>query len=136
MARQTNILLPEYKRGYHLITPVIESELTDLPENGIVNLFINHTSAGLTINENADPSVRNDFETFMNDLVPENHPGYTHVVEGADDMPAHLKSSLIGQSVTIPISNHRLNLGDWQGIYLCEFRNHGGRRKITVTIIS
>ena len=136
MVKQTNILLPEYRKGYHLITTVIEKELTDLPENGIVNLFIQHTSAGLTINENADPSVRKDFETFLDDLIPEDHPGYTHVLEGSDDMPAHLKSSLIGQSVSIPISNHRLDLGTWQGIYLCEFRNHGGRRKITATIIS
>ncbi len=136
MARQTNILLPEFNKGYHLITTLIEKELTDLPEKGLVHLFLRHTSAGLTINENADPSVRSDFETFMNNLVPENHPGYSHLFEGPDDMPAHLKSSLIGQSVSIPISDHRMDLGTWQGIYLCEFRNHGGRRKITVTIIS
>ena len=136
MVKQFNITLPEYSRGYHLITNLIENELKELPANGIVNLFIKHTSAGLTINENADPSVRKDFEIFMNDLVPENHPGLSHVFEGPDDMPAHLKSSILGQSVTLPISNHHLALGTWQGIYLCEFRNHGGRRIITVTVIS
>ena len=100
MVKQFNITLPEYSRGYHLITNLIENELKELPANGIVNLFIKHTSAGLTINENADPSVRKDFEIFMNDFVPENHPGLSHVFEGPDDMPAHLKSSIIGQSVT------------------------------------
>ena len=114
----------------------IALEINDLPESGILNLFIKHTSAGLTINENADPSVRRDFESFMNKLIPENHPSYSHTYEGADDMPAHLKSSIVGQSVTLPISNHRLDLGTWQGIYLCEFRNRGGRRSITVTVIS
>lgn len=105
-----------------------------MPEQGMLNVFIKHTSAGLTINENADPSVRNDFETFLNDLVPENHPGYSHVFEGSDDMPAHLKSSLVGSSVTIPITKGRLNLGTWQGIYLCEFRNHGGARRLVLTV--
>ena len=136
MTKQYTITLPEFQRGYHLITHLIEKELDDLPETGIIHLFIRHTSAGLTINENADPSVRSDFESFMNDLIPENHPVYSHIFEGADDMPAHLKSSIIGHAVTIPISNHRLSLGTWQGIYLCEFRNRGGRRKVTVTVFS
>jgi secondary thiamine-phosphate synthase enzyme len=136
MVNQYNIILPDYPRGYHLITDLIEKELKNLPENGLVNLFIQHTSAGLSINENADPSVRRDFEAFMNKLIPENHPVYSHIFEGPDDMPAHLKSSIIGQSITIPITNHRLKLGTWQGIYLCEFRNRGGRRKVTVTMIS
>jgi len=136
MVRQFNIVLPEFGRGFHLITGLIEKEMADLPEKGIVILFIQHTSAGLTINENADPSVRRDFEVFLNELVPENHPGYSHVFEGADDMPAHLKASIIGQSVTIPISNYQMDFGTWQGIYLCEFRYRGGRRKITVTVIS
>ena len=135
MVEQYEIILPGFRRGYHLITGLVEEQLKALPEKGIVNLFIKHTSAGLTINENADPSVRNDFEAFMNKLIPENDPVYSHLLEGADDMPAHLKSSIIGHSVTIPVTGHRLNLGTWQGIYLCEFRNQGGKRKLTVTVI-
>ena len=136
MITQTEIKLSEYSRGFHLITHLIEQKLPDLPENGFVHLLIKHTSAGITINENADPSVRVDFESFMNKLIPENHPLYTHVLEGSDDIPAHIKSSLFGAEMTIPITNHRLNLGTWQGIYLCEFRNHGGSRKIVATIVS
>jgi secondary thiamine-phosphate synthase enzyme len=112
------------------------SQLGDLPETGILNLFIKHTSAGLTINENADPSVRVDFESIFNKLVPENLPFLTHTLEGSDDMPAHIKTALVGTSVSIPISDGRLNLGTWQGIYLCEFRNHGGNRKLVATIYS
>ncbi len=134
MVKQVEIVLPAMGRGYHLITHKIMEAIGDLPRIGIMNVFIKHTSAGLTINENADPSVRADFETFMNNMVPEDYPLFTHTLEGADDMPAHLKSSIIGQSVTIPITDHRLNLGTWQGIYLCEFRNHGGRRKIVITV--
>ncbi|MCF8372745.1 MAG: secondary thiamine-phosphate synthase enzyme YjbQ [Bacteroidales bacterium] len=136
MITQNEINLPPFQRGYHLITRHIERELSNLPEQGILHVFIKHTSAGLTINENADPSVRDDFETFMNDLVPENHPGYSHVFEGSDDMPAHLKSSLVGSSVSVPISRGRLNLGTWQGIYLCEFRNRGGARRLVLTVFS
>jgi len=136
MMLQSEITLPPYPRGYHLITHVIEHELADLPDTGILHVFIKHSSAGLTINENADPSVRADFESFMNELVPENHPLYLHTMEGADDMPAHLKGSLIGTSVSIPITNGRLNLGTWQGIYLCEFRNYGGSRKMVMTVMS
>src|SRR3972149_5964403 len=136
MVEQLNITLPRIRRGYNLITHIIEKELPDLPEKGLLNLLIQHTSAGLTLNENADPSVRIDFETFMNRLVPENDPSFTHVLEGGDDMPAHLKSSIIGQSVTVPIKNHRLYLGTWQGIYLCEFRDYGGERELVGTIIS
>jgi secondary thiamine-phosphate synthase enzyme len=128
--------LPPYPRGFHLITRRVEEAAGELPDTGIMHVLIQHTSAGLTLNENADPSVRDDFETFLNHLVPENHPLYTHTLEGADDMPAHLKASLIGSSVTIPITHGQLNLGTWQGIYLCEFRNHGGSRKIVVTIVS
>lgn len=135
MIKQIDIILPEYERGYHLITNKIEKELKSLPKVGIVNLLLKHTSAGLSLNENADPSVRVDFEAFMNKLAPENEEYFTHIFEGSDDMPAHLKSSLIGNSLTIPITNGRLNLGTWQGIYLCEFRNSGGRRSITATII-
>ena len=136
MIQQVNFSLPAFSRGFHLITRDVLSQLGDLPETGILNLFIKHTSAGITINENADPSVRVDFESIFNKLVPENLPFLTHTMEGPDDMPAHIKTALAGTSVTIPISNKRLNLGTWQGIYLCEFRNHGGNRKLVATIYS
>ena len=136
MIIQKEIKLREYSRGFHLITDLIENNLPELPEKGLLHLFIKHTSAGLTLNENADASVRVDFESFINKLIPENLPIYSHVLEGADDFPAHVKSSLFGTELTIPITNHSLNLGTWQGIYLCEFRNYGGGRNITVTIIS
>lgn len=136
MVEQFEIKLPAFRRGYHLITDLIERQLPRLPEKGLLNILLLHTSAGISLNENADPSVRVDFETFMNKLIPENHPGFVHTLEGSDDMPAHLKSSLIGASLTIPISNHQLNLGTWQGIYLCEFRNFGGQRRLAVTILS
>ena len=136
MTEQFEITLPAFKRGYHLITDLIERKLPTLPEKGLVNILIQHTSAGISLNENADPSVRIDFESFMNKLVPENNPSFIHVLEGSDDMPAHLKSSLIGASLTIPVTNYRLNLGTWQGIYLCEFRNSGGNRRLVITIIS
>ena len=102
----------------------------------MLNLFIKHTSAGLTINENADPDVRTDFESIFNKIVPENMPFLTHTIEGPDDMPAHIKSALVGSSVTIPITNGRLNLGTWQGVFLCEFRNRGGGRKLVATVYS
>ncbi|MBS2100182.1 secondary thiamine-phosphate synthase enzyme YjbQ [Carboxylicivirga linearis] len=136
MIDQYEIEMREYKRGYHLVTSDILKQLPSLPEKGMMNILIKHTSAGLTLNENADYSVRDDFETVIDGLVPEGDPEYTHVLEGEDDMPAHIKSSLMGATITIPITNHRLNLGTWQGIYLCEFRNHGGRRKLVVTIYS
>jgi secondary thiamine-phosphate synthase enzyme len=136
MVVTTQFYLPEYDRGFHLITSKVLSRIEKLPKAGVLHLFIQHTSAGLTINENADPSVRVDFENFINKLVPENHPLYTHIFEGADDMPAHLKASIIGNSVSIPIVNHRLQLGTWQGIYLCEFRNFGGKRSLIASVIS
>jgi len=136
MIEQIEIRLPVYRRGFHLITRAIELQLPDLPAKGLLNIFIKHTSAAITINENADPSVRSDFEAVFNRLVPENQSFYSHTLEGADDLPAHIKSSLLGQSVTIPITNHRLNLGTWQGIYLCEFRNYGGERELVLTIYS
>lgn len=136
MIQQYHIQLPEFKRGYHIITSRIESLFKELPQKGLVNIFIEHTSAGLTINENADPSVREDFETIMNRMVPENMPDYLHTLEGSDDMPAHVKSALMGNSLTIPIVNGRLGLGTWQGIYLCEFRNRGGSRRLTITVYS
>ena len=136
MVSQTTITLPSRSRGFHLITREVLHGAGELPETGLMHVLVQHTSAGLTLNENADPSVREDFEAFMNDLVPENHPLYSHIYEGADDMPAHLKASLIGSSVTIPITHGRLNLGTWQGIYLCEFRNRGGARSLVITITS
>ena len=125
MVKQNSFCLPAFRRGFHLITSLIEKELPELPEEGLLNLFIQHTSAGLTINENADPSVRTDFERSFNHLIPENQSYYTHVLEGSDDMPAHL---------TVPIRNKKLALGTWQGIYLCEFRDYGGPRKLIATI--
>ena len=133
---QKEIILPSYSRGYHIITNLIQDKLDEL-ENinmGIAHIFIKHTSASLTINEDADPTVRIDFESHMNKMVPENAPYYNHTIEGPDDMPAHLKSSILGSSLTIPITKGHLNLGTWQGIYLCEHRNHGGKRKILITI--
>lgn len=136
MVTQKSINLQPMPRGFHLITGRILDAVGDLPKQGIMHVLIQHTSAGLTLNENADPSVRDDFESFMNHLIPENHPLYSHIFEGSDDMPAHLKASLLGSSVTIPITNGRLNLGTWQGIYLGEFRNHGGSRRLVITITS
>lgn len=136
MVNQVQILLRPHPRGFHLITEEILKNLPKLPENGIVNIFIKHTSAAITINENADLTVRTDFEAFFNKLIPDGTSWFSHNAEGDDDMPAHIKASIIGQSITIPIINRTLNLGTWQGIYLCEFRNHGGARKIVVTIIS
>lgn len=135
MITQKEFRIKAKSRGFHLITKEIEDNL-DFPEKGILNLFIQHTSAGLTINENADPSVRVDFENIFNQLVPENQSFYTHIIEGFDDMPAHIKSSLVGVSLNIPIKNHCLAMGTWQGIYLCEFRDYGGARKILTTIYS
>ena len=112
------------------------SQIDDLPQTGLFSLFIKHTSAGLCINENADPSVLVDFESCFNRIMPENEPYLTHTIEGPDDMPAHIKSALVGSSITIPISNGRFNFGTWQGIYLCEFRNRGGNRKLVATIYS
>jgi secondary thiamine-phosphate synthase enzyme len=134
MMKQIEFSLQEYRRGFHLITSLIEDKIGNLPETGLLNLFIKHSSAALTINENADPTVRIDFESIFNKLVPENQAFYTHTTEGKDDMPAHIKSSIIGTSITIPITNRRLNLGTWQGIYLCEFRDRGGSRRIVATI--
>jgi secondary thiamine-phosphate synthase enzyme len=135
MIKQTEIILSPLKRGYHLITKELESKLPILPKAGIAHFFIRHTSAGLTLNENADPSVRIDFESFMNKLVPDGDRVFIHRDEGNDDMSAHLKASILGAAVTIPIVNGRLYLGMWQGIYLCEFRNFGDSRRIFVTII-
>ncbi|CAM1365792.1 conserved hypothetical protein [Tenacibaculum sediminilitoris] len=133
---QKEIQLPAFNRGYHLITDIIEKALLELAtiQIGQLQVFIKHTSASLTINENADPTVRIDFESHINKMIPENMPYYKHDYEGADDMPAHIKSSMLGCQVQIPITNGKLNLGTWQGIYLGEHRNHGGSRKIVLTV--
>jgi len=132
---QTTLTLRARKRGFHLITDEIESALPEIKllKTGICQVFIQHTSASLTINENADPTVRKDFETFFNKAVQEDDPDYVHDYEGSDDMPAHLKSSILGSSVTIPIRKGRFALGIWQGIYLCEHRNYGGERTLVIT---
>lgn len=133
---QREIRLPSFPRGFHLITEVIEREMPEIRDitAGFAQVFIKHTSASLTLNENADPTVRDDFESHFNHLAPENAPYYRHTFEGPDDMPAHLKSSLLGSSVVVPITTGRLNLGTWQGIYLCEHRDRGGSRKLVVTV--
>ena len=135
MIQQTEFSLAAKCRGCHLVThEVLDNLPKPLPKMGMLNLFAKHTSCALSINENADPDVRTDMEKILNRMVKENEPYYDHTLEGADDMPAHAKSSLIGVSITIPITNGRLNLGTWQGIYLYEFRNYGGPRKIVATI--
>ncbi len=134
MILQREIRLKPKKRGFHIITAEILAVLPNLPKIGMLNLFLQHTSAGIGINENADPSVRVDFETVFNDLAPENNPNYIHVFEGKDDMPAHIKSSLLGVSLSIPIENSRLALGTWQGIYLGEFRENASARRILYTL--
>ncbi|MDT0691527.1 secondary thiamine-phosphate synthase enzyme YjbQ [Salegentibacter sp. F188] len=132
---QKEIALNAKSRGFHLVTDEVLSQFPEISEIeiGMFQVFIKHTSAGLTINENADPTVREDFESHINKMVPENQPYYKHTFEGSDDMPAHIKASLMGTSVQIPITNGRLNLGTWQGIYLCEHRNYGGSRKLVLT---
>jgi len=136
MITQKEITLPVYKKGLHIIDREIINALGDFPEKGVLNIFIKHTSAGLTINENADPDVQTDLLTLLERMAPEGAPFYKHTMEGPDDMPAHFKSSVFGPSLTVPVSNHRLNLGTWQSIYLCEFRNHGGPRRLVLTLYS
>jgi secondary thiamine-phosphate synthase enzyme len=137
MIQQIEFQLPAMRRGCHLITDEITRLLTNpLPKYELLNVFVKHTSCGLTINENADPDVRMDMDNILDNIVPENEPYYNHTMEGADDMAAHAKSSLIGVSLTIPITNGRLNLGTWQGIYLCEFRDYGGERSIVLSVYS
>lgn len=136
MVQHYEFRLPPYPRGFHLITRPVLQQLPVLPSNGLFQLFILHTSAALTLNENADPSVRVDFASTFDRLVPENAPHYTHTLEGPDDMPAHIKSALLGQSVSIPIVDRQFRLGTWQGIYLCEFRNHASGRKFVASILT
>ena len=133
---QKEIKLNPQSRGFHLITNEVISQLPEIVniKIGLAHLLLKHTSASLTLNENFDPDVRNDMEKYFNHTVKENEPYYLHTSEGADDMPAHIKSSLLGTSLTIPISNGNFNLGTWQGIYLCEHRNHGGSRKLLITV--
>ena len=135
MIQQTVFTLKPRSRGFHLVTDEILRMLPALPQTGLLNLFIQHTSAALNINENADPDVRTDLEAIFNRIVKEREPYYEHTLEGDDDMPAHAKSSMVGVSLNIPITNGRLNMGTWQGIYLCEFRNRGGGRRIVATIL-
>jgi len=132
---QKEISLPAHPRGFHLVTRHINQALRDMEsiKTGLLHVFIQHTSASLTINENADPTVREDFERHINKVVPENAPYYEHTLEGADDMPAHIKASFLGNSLSIPITQGQLNLGTWQGIYLCEHRNRGGQRRLVLT---
>ena len=134
MVLQKAISLSSFPRGYHLITREIVTQLPELPATGLLHLFIKHTSAALCVNENADSSVLDDFESIFNHIVPENLPFLTHTVEGPDDMPAHIKAAMIGSSISIPITNGRLNLGIWQGIYLCEFRNRAVGRHLVATV--
>jgi len=132
---QKELSLQPYRRGFHLITSEILKSIPELKEirAGILHVFIKHTSASLTLNENADPTVRSDFESHFNKMVPENMPYYKHDYEGSDDMPAHIKASILGSSITVPISNGKINVGIWQGIYLCEHRNYGGARNLVLT---
>lgn len=135
MIKQIEFRLPAMKRGCHLITSEIVRRLPQpLPECALVNIFVKHTSCALSVNENADHDVRVDLNAILDRLAPENAPFYTHTFEGPDDMPAHAKSSLLGVSLTVPVSGRRLNLGTWQGIYLCEFRDYAGPRSIVITV--
>lgn len=136
MIQQVEFRLAARRRGCHLVTAEIWGRLPRLPQTGLLNLFVRHTSCALTVNENADPDVRTDLDKILNHLVPEGEPYYDHTLEGLDDMPAHAKSTLCGVSLTIPITDGRLNLGTWQGIYLCEFRDYGGPRSLVATIYS
>ena len=135
MIQQVEITLRPHARGFHLVTEEIVRQLPPLPQTGLLNLFIQHTSAALSINENCDLDVRDDMEQIFNRLIRERESWYTHTLEGWDDMPAHAKSTMIGVSLSVPVTRGQLNLGTWQGIYLCEFRNHGGPRRIVATII-
>ncbi|MGB0807221.1 MAG: secondary thiamine-phosphate synthase enzyme YjbQ [Salibacteraceae bacterium] len=136
MVNQFEIVLPQFKRGIHLISNEIISKLPSLPENGLMHVFLKHTSAAISINENADPSVRVDMHTSIENMIPENQPHFTHLDEGPDDMPGHIKLALIGNEVTVPITDGRLNLGTWQGFYFHEFRNNPAPRKIVITLMS
>lgn len=135
MVRHYALSLPPYSRGFHIITDEVMNAVDTLPEHGMMHLLLKHTSAGICINENADRTVLQDFELYFERLAPENLPGIQHDMEGPDDMPAHIKSTITGVTVTIPIINHKISLGTWQGIYLCEFRTQARRRDLIISII-
>ena len=134
MIKQKEIVLSALRKGFHKIDHIIRDAVEPLPETGLINVFVKHTSAGLMLSENADPDVQTDLNALLDRMAPENAPFYKHTMEGSDDMPAHFKSAVLGPSITIPVSNHQLNLGIWQSLYFCEFRNYGGKRKIVVTL--
>jgi len=134
MIEQKEITLDPMSKGFHNIDNIIMRTFDNLPDIGMVNIFVKHTSAALMINENADPDVQVDMKTLLNKIAPEGDPHYVHTMEGIDDMPAHFKSTVFGQSITVPITNGRLNLGIWQSLFFCEFRNHGGSRRIVLTL--
>lgn len=136
MVEQIEFTLRPYPRGIHLVTGEVMRQLPPLPEKGLLNLLIKHTSAALALNENADPDVRHDLNMIFDRLVPENAPFYLHTDEGPDDMPSHAKSVIVGSALTLPITDGHLNLGNWQGIYLCEFRDYGGPRRVVATVLS
>lgn len=136
MIDQVEFTLRPYPRGIHLVTGEVMRQLPTLPQKGLLNLLIKHTSAALALNENADPDVRHDMNMIFDRLVPENAPFYLHTDEGPDDMPSHAKSVIVGSTLTLPITDGHLNLGTWQGIYLCEFRDYGGPRRLIATILS
>ncbi len=136
MVEQVEFTLRPYPRGIHLVTGEVMRQLPPLPDKGLLNLLIKHTSAALALNENADPDVRHDLNMIFDRLVPENAPFYLHTDEGPDDMPSHAKSVIVGSALTLPITDGHLNLGTWQGIYLCEFRDYGGPRRVVATVLS
>lgn len=136
MTQQYFLTLPVFQKGFHIITDQVLNAVGTLPKAGLLHVFILHTSAGLAVNENADQTVRHDMDRSFDELAPENQPFYQHTVEGPDDMPAHIKSLLVGSSVSIPITDGKLNLGTWQGIYLCEFRKNATPRKLVMTVLS
>lgn len=134
MIQQKEIVLQSMHKGFHNIDRIVENAFSEMPEIGLINVFVKHTSAALMINENADPDVRTDINSLLDRMAPESAPFYRHTMEGPDDMPAHFKTAVFGNSLNIPITNHRLNLGIWQSLFFCEFRNYGGSRKIVVTV--
>lgn len=136
MIQQKEIVLPSLGKGFHLIDDLILKAMDTLPEQGLIHLFLKHTSAALMINENADPDVLKDLAVLYEKTAPEGAPFYQHILEGPDDMAAHFKTAITGTSLTLPITNHHINKGIWQGIYYCEFRNHGSARKLVITVYS
>lgn len=134
MIKQKEIVLQSMHKGFHNIDNIVENAFSEMPEMGLINVFVKHTSAALMINENADPSVRIDIDSLLERMAPESAPFYKHTMEGPDDMPAHFKTAVFGNSINIPITDHRLNLGTWQSLFFCEFRNYGGSRKIVITV--